>query len=362
MVDSEVLIVGAGPVGLTAAVELVRRGRAVRIVDKAPAPTDLSKAVAVNVQSLELLEPSGLTERLVAAGIHLKQANLSFEGEPLARLDLSATDHRFNFLLALPQNETERVLGERLAELGVTVDRGLTVTGFEETGDGVTARMSREDGGTQEVRSAWLLGCDGARSTVRTTLEIPFVGARYEEEWSLADISVDWPTGFEGIYLGLHRSGEILFTVPIGPGRLRAVSQTPDVLGLLPPEARVTETHWESRFHVALRQAERYQQGRCFLAGDAAHVHSPAGGRGMNLGMWDACSFAARLEAGTLDGYTAERHPIGERILTFTDRLFRVAGLKSRPLQLVRNTLLRNLAPLPAVQRRIAPNLLGIER
>jgi len=163
------------------------------------------------------------------------------------------------------------------------------------------------------------------------------------------------------VNLFLHRSGDLLFTVPIAHDRIRAISQTDRALALLPPGSTVQTMHWESTFHVALRQAERYQVGRCFLAGDAAHVHSPAGGRGMNLGFWDACSFAQRLTANTLDGYTAERHRVGARILALTDRLFRVARLKPGPAQIARNLFLRHVAPIAAVQRRIAPQLLGIE-
>jgi 2-polyprenyl-6-methoxyphenol hydroxylase-like FAD-dependent oxidoreductase len=355
-----VLIVGAGPTGLTAAIECTRRGLPVRIVDRTGSRTDLSKAVGINLQSLCLLEPSGLSDRLIAAGIRITKANLWFDGERLLTLDLSLIDHRYRFLLALPQSETERILGEALAEQGVAVERGTELTGFENTADGVVARLRGPSGDT-EVATPLLLGADGPHSTVRTTLGIDFAGRRYPQDWSLADVTLDWPYGDSDINMFMERSGDLVFTVPIAAGRLRVISQTPRALEMLPRGTSVTQVHWQSAFHVALRQAARYQDGCAYLAGDAAHVHSPAGGRGMNLGMWDACAFAARAEAGTLEGYSAERHPIGRRILAFTDQLFNVAEVKTRAAQVVRNFAMRHIASIPAVQRRIVPNMLGVE-
>lgn len=361
MSDPDVLIVGAGPVGLAAAIELNRHGIPVRIVDREGAHTKLSKAVGVNAQTLDLLGPSGVTERLLAAGIRVSRANLHFDGKPLVTLDLRRADHRFNFILALPQSETERLLEATLAERGVMVERDTEMLGLSQNADTVTVRL-RDAAGEREVTAGRILGADGSHSAVRQTLRIPFTGARYDETWSLADITLDWPYGYGEVNLFLHGNGALLFTVPIAPDRIRAISQTDHAKALLPAGSVVRETHWESTFHVALRQAEHYQDGRCFLAGDAAHVHSPAGGRGMNLGIWDACAFAARHAAGTLEGYSAERHPIGARILAITDRMFRVARLTPGPAQALRNLLMRHVVPMDAVQRRIAPQLLGIER
>ncbi|EDP66048.1 putative pentachlorophenol 4-monooxygenase [alpha proteobacterium BAL199] len=361
MTVTDVLIVGAGPVGMAGAIELNRRGASVRIVDREGAHTKLSKAVGINTQTLELLESSGLTERLLAAGIRIARANLHFDGKPLVTLDLSRAEHRFNFILALPQSETEGILESALAERGIVVERETEMIAFSQDADFVTASL-RGPGGEHEAAAGRVLGADGPRSAIRQGLGIPFTGARYDETWSLADVTLDWPYGYGEVNLFLHSNGALLFTVPIAPDRIRAISQTDNALALLPAGSVVRETHWDSTFHVALRQAERYQDGCCFLAGDAAHVHSPAGGRGMNLGIWDACAFAARHAAGTLDGYTAERHRIAARILAITDRMFRVARLKPGIAQSARNLVMRNIVPMPTVQRWIAPQLLGIER
>jgi 2-polyprenyl-6-methoxyphenol hydroxylase-like FAD-dependent oxidoreductase len=359
---ADVLIVGAGPVGLTAAIELLRRDVPVRVIDKSEHRTDLSKAVGINAQTLALLEPSGLTTRLIEAGLKIRQAHLHLDGRPLVSLDLSLVDHPYNFILALPQSETERLLEVRLNDLGGRVERRTELTGFAQEAGRVHGTVRRPEGDEETVDVEALLGADGGRSTVRERLRIPFVGARYEEQWSLADISVDWPYGLDAVNLFLSRAGDLVFTVPIGPDRIRAISQTAHVLELLPSGTTVTEIHWESQFRVALRQAERYQEGACYLAGDAAHVHSPAGGRGMNLGIWDAVAFADQYRAGSLAGYSGERHPIGARILGITDRMFRVTTLKPGWAQFVRNLVLRNVVPLKPVQRLIARNLLGIER
>ncbi|MEX2628824.1 MAG: FAD-dependent monooxygenase [Tistlia sp.] len=355
----EVLVVGAGPAGLAAALELNRLGRSVRIVDRNAGRTDLSKALAVNAKTLELLEPSGLAGRMVAAGIEIHGAALFFEGEKLVTMRFQGRDLPRDYLLGLPQDETERLFEETLAERGVSVERATELVSFEDDGAGVTARL-KTPSGEAEVRAAWLLGADGARSTVREALGLDFAGKRYEEHWSLADVTLDWPTAAENINLYMHRDGHADFFARIKGDRWRLVSTAPGVVGRLPAGARLIAEHWQSDFQVALRQVESYRKGRCCLAGDAAHVHSPAGGRGMNLGIWDSVSFARRLAAGTLDGYDAERRPIGRKVLDFTDRLFGMTRLKSPLAQAMRNFVLRHLAPLPAAQRRFSRNLLGL--
>lgn len=355
----DVLVVGAGPVGLAGALELSRLGRSVRIVDSNEGATGLSKAVAVNAKTLELLRPSGATERLVAAGLRVEGAAIFFEGERLATLPIQGPDPARNFLLSLPQSETEAILEAALAERGVAVERRTELLSLADDGAGVTARL-RGPGGDGEIRAAWLLGADGARSTVRRQLGLDFAGRRYEEHWSLADVTLDWPGAEQAINLYLHRDGHVDFFIRLKPDRWRLISTRPGVVERAPKDATLHEVLWQSDFHVALRQVESYRKGRCCLAGDAAHVHSPAGGRGMNLGIWDAVSFARRLEAGTLDGYDAERHPIGRKVLDFTDRLFRIARLENPLLQRLRNLAIRHVVVRPGPRRRFGRNLLGL--
>ncbi len=240
MATLDVLVVGAGPVGLTAAIELARLGATVRIVDREGSRTGLSKAVGVNARSLELLEPSGLSERLLAAGIRISRANLHFDGAKLVTMDLSRVRHRYNFILALPQSETERVLDEALVEPGVAVERETEMIRLAPGMDRVTAFL-KDAAGEREVSAPHLLGADGARSQIRQTLAIPFVGQRYEETWSLADVTLDWDYGYGEINLFMRRDGDLLFTVPIARDRIRAISQTGDALALLPFGAAALE-------------------------------------------------------------------------------------------------------------------------
>lgn len=357
--DLDVLVVGAGPVGLAAALELNRLGKSVRIVDRNEGRTGLSKALAVNAKTLQLLEPAGLAERMVAAGIEIRGAALFFEGRKLVTMQIRGRPGAPDFILGLPQNETERLFEEALAERGVAVERQTELLCFEDDGAGVTARL-KGPAGEIEVRASWLLGADGGRSTVREALGLAFAGKRYEEQWSLADVTLDWPSAAQNINLYMHRDGHADFFARIMGDRWRLVSTAPGIEERLPEGARLRELHWQSDFRVALRQVENYRKGRCCLAGDAAHVHSPAGGRGMNLGIWDAISFARRLAAGTLDGYDAERRPIGRKVLDFTDRLFGMTRLTNPAAQALRNFLLRHVAPLPPAQRRFSLNLLGL--
>nr|WP_268810755.1 FAD-dependent monooxygenase [Tistlia consotensis] len=356
----DVLVVGAGPVGMAAALELNRLGRSVRIIDSNEGRTTLSKALAVNAKTLELMKPLGLDERIVADGLEIHGAQLFFDGEPLVRVQLAAPPGHRNFLLSLPQSETERIFEETLAERGITVDRQTELVSLEDDGRGVAARLRGPDG-ESEQRALWLLGADGARSTVRQELGLSFAGKHYDEHWSLADLTFDWPEARENINLFLSRDGHVDFLARIEGDRWRLVSTAPGVAERLPRGAVLRESHWQSDFHVALRQVESYRKGRCCLAGDAAHVHSPAGGRGMNLGIWDAVSFARRLDAGTLDGYDAERHPIGRKVLDFTDRLFAVMRLSNPLAQGLRNAALRHIAPLPVPRRRLSRALLGLD-
>ncbi len=357
--ECEVLIVGAGPVGLSAALELQRLGHRLRIVDRNEGRTGLSKAVAVNVKTLQLLEPSGLAERMVAAGIPIRAAALHFEGRRLTTLHIEPPEDCRYPLLSLPQSDTERLFEEALGERGVAVEWGSELLSLEDDGSGVTARLAAPEG-EKTLRAAWLLGADGGRSTVRRQLGLEFAGRRYEEQWSLADVTLDWPSVEQEINLFMHRDGHIEFLVRLFGDRWRAISTAPGVLDRLPEGARAAEVHWQSDFHVALRQVEAYRRGRCCLAGDAAHVHSPAGGRGMNLGIWDAISFARRLKAGTLDGYDAERRPIGRKVLDFTDRLFAVAKAENPLVQTLRNRLLPVMARTGFARRRFSRNLLGL--
>jgi 2-polyprenyl-6-methoxyphenol hydroxylase-like FAD-dependent oxidoreductase len=351
-----ILIVGAGPCGMTAALELVRRGFSPRIIDKESGPTPLSKAVGISPRSLEILEPTGVTERLLAQGVRMKGVQARYDGELLATIDLSRLPHRFNFLLSLAQSETETVMEGVLAGLGVRVEWNAELKDVRLAGGKVEAGVEGAAGGTFD----YIFAADGARSRVRDILGLGFSGYTHKRLWSIADAEIpDWPFPEATAMAALHHTGDLGFIIPIGPKRFRAVSNTPDALSQLPgvESAKVSQS---DTFHIPVRQADRYQAGGVFLGGDAAHVHSPIGARGMNLGIEDAFAFARRLADRTLDGYTAERHPVGHRWIVLSERM--LAGVQARnPLLIpLRNLAIRTIGGLPALQRPMMQRVAGI--
>lgn len=357
---SRVLVVGAGPVGMAGALELNRLGANVRIIERETRRGTLSKAVGINARTLELLEPAGVSARLIERGLRIPRVNLSYDGQVLTAVDFSRMQHRYNFMLSLPQDETETILEDALGERGVTVERGVEFTGYRESADDVSALISRR--GVASSHSVdYLLGADGAHSRVRKAAGIDFAGEPYEDAWSLADVRMDWPFGHGEGHLMMRRDGRVLFVMSMPQDRYRVISNSGDALDLLPAGSSVRETLWETTFRVSLRQVNTYRKGRAFLAGDAAHIHSPAGGRGMNLGIEDAVVFARRLVAGDLERYSADRHAVGRQVVRESDMQFRMASVRNPLARRFRNGMIRNVLGAERVQREFRRRMAGID-
>jgi 2-polyprenyl-6-methoxyphenol hydroxylase-like FAD-dependent oxidoreductase len=361
MAGPKVLIVGAGATGLAAAVELARHGVAARIIDRDPGPTPLSKAVGIGSHTLEVLEPSGVAERLLAKGMRIRRVCVFSDGDELGGLDFHALSHRFNFLLSLPQSETEGVLAEVLAALGVEVEWRTPLVKLEAGADGAVAVI--DEPGRGERSTVWdvVLGADGAGSTVRQQAGFRFDGYTHRRVWSIADIEVDaWPHDPSTAQAFLGEGGDVAFVIPIGRDRHRAVSNTPDALAHVPGRFALRRIERTDTFHLPIRQADSYQKGSVFLAGDAAHVHSPVGARGMNLGVEDAACFAARLVEGRLDGYSAERRPVGRRWIRLSERLLSAAQARNGAAVMARNLAVRIVGHAPWMQRPILERVAGL--
>ncbi|QPK43621.1 FAD-dependent monooxygenase [Streptomyces gardneri] len=369
---TDVLVVGAGPVGLSAAAELRRRRVRCRLIDRLAAPLPYAKAVGIQPRTLEIWDRMGLARAALEVAIDMRGQLVYVNGRERARIELTLPPEVPYGFAALPQYETERLLEEYVIGLGTTIERGTELLSFTQDEDGVTAVLRTAAGVEEEARVGYLIGCDGAHSTVRKQLGLTFEGGAFPEEYMLADVEADWdlPYGYgvrsshvadDGstddllVCIPLPGTGRYRMsmlvppelstaaTVPDGTGgaasdrvahgleagrapALRHIQAVVDRLGPMP--TTLSRMRWSSVFRISHRIVDRYGEGRAFVAGDAAHIHPPTGAQGMNTGIQDACNLAWKLalacrgEAGPdlLATYDAERRPVGEEVVGRTVR------------------------------------------
>uniref|UniRef100_A0AAU3HR73 FAD-dependent monooxygenase n=1 Tax=Streptomyces sp. NBC_01393 TaxID=2903851 RepID=A0AAU3HR73_9ACTN len=373
------IVVGAGPVGLTAAHELARRGMWVRLVDAAPGPARTSRAVAVHPRTLETFAQMGVVDDLLARGRRNRAFTMYSGGHRLVRLeaDYSTMPTSYPYTLIVPQTETEAVLREAVARLGVDIEWGVKLTGFEQAADGVCVRLRGADGVEESVETSWLVGCDGGHSTVRKLLGLELIGES-SETWMLADAPVDTDLPPDTIYW-THTGGHALMMVPYArDGQWRLLDTAPaadggtERLGArlsagLGRDVKVGEAEWTSVFTFQQRMVERMQQGRVFVAGDAAHVHSPASGQGMNTGVQEAYNLAWKIAqvdqgdaaAALLDTYSEERVPIGEALLDSTRTATFLVQLKNLLASAALPVVFAVVRAVPPLRRAIQRKVLG---
>jgi 2-polyprenyl-6-methoxyphenol hydroxylase-like FAD-dependent oxidoreductase len=356
-----ILIIGAGPVGLTHAIELRRLGHSVRIIDQNLEPSPYSKAIVVNPKTLSYLADCGASDKLIAEGVKLTTMNIhNARGERLVQMEISQLPHRYPFMLAVPQYVTERILTEVLSGYGVQIERGKTLSSFSQNAEQVLASISSSNG-NETIAADYLVGADGAHSIVRKTLGLEFAGFAYDDQWNLVDVTMVWPEALGDGNVYLLASGIVLLVLRIAPQRYRVITNHPNALNYLPAGAFVQQVHWQSDFKVSCRQVAEYQKGRVFLMGDAAHIHSPAGGRGMNLGIEDACVLAQLFEKNQTDSYTKLRHPVGKKVIHMTHQLFSMATLKSSWRCVIRNWILRHIVTRPKLQAKVLKSIAGLD-
>ncbi len=357
-----ILIIGAGPVGLTAALELARRGFRPRIVDRAAAPTPEteSRALAVHDRTLRLLEPSGMAERLIAAGNRVTCVEIRRGGRHIAELDLTVLGNPHPYILVLPQGSTERLLEDGLAGYGIAVERKTECTGLSISGDTATATL--ESGGDRHAVTADLvLGADGVHSTVRRDAGIALARGESETQtFGLVDATLAKPIDPSRAVFTMLPDGA-LGRIPISDTLVRYISNRPDIGTAIPDSEGVEDIVWRSSFHITYRRAWTFQKGPVYLMGDAAHVHSPAGGRGMNLGMEDAAWFAWALAENRLERYSEDRMPYAVRTLKFSRaQTGQITGATK-----LRNALAAAVAPLmlavPPIGRLAVRNILALD-
>ena len=378
--ENRILIVGAGPSGLALAAELKRRGVNAVIIDQQSAGANTSRACVVHARTMEVLEPLGVSRDLLAEGVKVPIFRVRDRDQPLLTIDFSDLPSSYRFALMIPQNRVEQILLQHLESLGCNVMRPCKLIRYTTSPSLVEAQV--QDSSIKSIKAEWLIGCDGMHSTVRQQSGIAFSGGEYEASFVLADVSMDWPLSREEVTLFFAPKG-LVVVAPLPNERFRIVAtvdEAPEVPSLEFMQAildargpttspgRLHDVAWSSRFHIHHRVAQTPHKGRVLLCGDAAHVHSPAGGQGMNTGIQDSVSLAEALtstlrdgDEARLDAWAAQRHKVASDVVTLTDRMTRVATMKSPTGQTLRNIAVAFVGHLPPVRAAVAKTLAELD-
>jgi 2-polyprenyl-6-methoxyphenol hydroxylase-like FAD-dependent oxidoreductase len=385
--QTDVIIVGAGPTGLALAAALQKAGVSHVVIDALDGAQNTSRAAVVHAHTLEMLEGIDVVSAMEEAGMALSHFVVRDRDQALLDLSFDDLPSTYRHLLMVPQSTTEALLEARLNELGGTVHRGVAALGATPAGDGeeghgATVRALTA-AGEQVIEARYVVGADGMRSVVREAAGIGFLGEAYGESFVLADVRMDWPLGAKEVSLFFSPAGLVVIA-PLPDGSYRVVAtldDAPDTPGIADiqklleargptPAARVTAISWASRFRVHHRLAERYRSGPFLIMGDAAHVHSPAGGQGMNTGLVDAMVLGEALTRvlsggepdSLLDAYARTRRPAAQGVLALARGLTGISTVHSVPLRRLRNLVLRVLNRVPAFKRQLAFGLSGLGR
>jgi 2-polyprenyl-6-methoxyphenol hydroxylase-like FAD-dependent oxidoreductase len=378
--DCDVLIVGAGPTGLMLANQLARRGVRSLIIDRHAGPARETRALGVQARTLEIYSKLGVVDRALALGKRGDGANMWAEGRRMARVPLADAGARltpYPYILVLGQDDNEKILGERLHDFGLSVQWNTELLELTQTPERAVARLKQPDGSVREIEAAWVAGCDGARSAVREQSGIGFPGAPYEHVFFVADVQATGSMVPDEVNVYLHKEGFHLLFPMRGQDHWRLVGILPpalrdredvrfdDVIPSVREEASAgldfKECSWFSTYRIHHRSASRFREGRAFVLGDAAHIHSPVGAQGMNTGLQDAYNLGwklalvaqGRADAALLDSYEAERMPVARRLLDTTDRGFKLVVSDSWWAGLLRTEVMARVGALAMSRPRI---------
>lgn len=381
--ETDILIVGAGPTGLALATTLQQAGIRHVLVDRLAQGRNTSRAAVLHAHTLDTLDTLGVADTLVARGLRLPSFSIRERDRTLLTLPFDTLPGRHNYLLMLPQDATEAVLAGRLAELGGRIHRGIGVASIAQDARGVRAVLETADG-PHEIRAHQAVGADGMNSIVRAAAGIAFDGETLAQPFVLADVEMDWPLVPHEVSLFFAPEG-LLVVAPLPDGTYRLVAPVEDApehatvadmqalvdaRGPATRPGRIGRVTWSSRFRVHHRLASSFRNGRLFVVGDAAHVHSPAGGQGMNCGLVDACVLGRLLAdvrrglrpESALDAYGAMRRPAAERVLGLSGRLTTMATVPGTLRRAARNAALAAAGRIGPLKRRLLLELSGLGR
>lgn len=356
----EVLIVGAGPTGLMAALELKRRGIHPRIIDKAAGPVGQSRALGINPRTLDLLTPSGVADKLLAFGNRLRRVYIVEKGATVLTLRIERVKHRMPYMLIVPQAQTERFLIEAVEELGVEIEWLSELMEVSIDDGRVTAVVATADD-VSYLTPNYLIAADGAHSTAREFAGVAFAGKPYPVVFALADIRYQLPRDASSAVVEMLPGGAVA-SFPIDQHTVRHVGTSADVVALVQQRRSGNEVLWQSEFHVSFRHVAQMNRAGIYFAGDAAHVHSPVGARGMNLGIEDAAWLAWLISTGmAAERYSSERLPVARQVIGFTrqqtDQLFQGGSIQS----FMRRYLGAPMMALPFVEQAALRRLTGLD-
>ncbi len=375
----DVLVAGAGPTGLVIATELARRGVSFRIIDTERGPTDKSKAIGIQSRTMEVFYNMGLAAQFESRGLKMKAATLYDDGKKIMRVPFEELNNRFPFLLMIPQTDTEQILLSALDQYGAVVERETSLISFTQDENQVTAELQHHNGQVETVTAKWLVGCDGAHSTVRHHLNIPFEGSTYEDGFHLADVQVDWSLSRDEFHLMIHKGWLLAaFPLPGSPNRFRLLIDAPadqadrnktprleEIQALVDERSHVkavlSNPNWMANYRIHRRIVSHLRENRVFLAGDAAHIHSPAAAQGMNTGIQDVFNLAWKLALvanghspdSILDSYNAERYPVEKDVLQRTDVLLKMVQIKNPILMKIRDLVAQLVLGFHPVNKRL---------
>lgn len=383
-IKTDVIIIGAGPTGLALACQLTRYGVDFVVIEKSSSITSYSKALGVHARTLEIYEQLGLAEKATELGTVSGKARILESGEVLGEVDLSNVGQglsAYPYMLVLEQSQNERLMYEWLQSHGRDVTWSTELKAFSQSDSSVTATVESSQGETQIIEGKYLVGCDGPKSPVRNSLGLAFEGSTFERLFYVADVRIDWKFSHDALHVCLAPNGVVAFFPMPGEKRWRIVGAFPEgyesaagevvyeeIEARIKKEAEleldITRVDWFSTYKVHTRHVEKFSSGRCFLAGDSAHIHTPAGGQGMNTGIQDAYNLAWKLalvlkhaaDEKILDTYNEERLPNAKRLTATTDRMFNLAAGKDWFVGLIRSTVFPPMAKyilaIDAVRRK----------